>query len=136
MTNQNTLWMGDIEPWMNESFIMKSFFEFGFKPQNVNIIIDKRITKNRNFCFVKFRNVEEANNALFKLNGKKIPKINNYFKLYLQETCQIILLIMNYMIFLNQNILVLYLHLLYQIMAYQEDMDLFILLIKKNMKNV
>ena len=85
MTNQETLWMGDLEPWMDELFIMNSFFELGFKPQNINIIIDKRIIKNRNFCFVKFRNVEEANNALFKLNGKKIPKTNNYFKLNLTK---------------------------------------------------
>ena len=83
--NEETLWMGDIEHWMDESFIMKSFIEFGFKPQSINIIIDKRIDKNRNFCFVKFSNVQEANNALFKLNGKKIPKTNNYFKLNLTK---------------------------------------------------
>ena len=85
MMNEETLWMGDIEHWMDESFIMKSFIEFGFKPQSINIIIDKRIDKNRNFCFVKFSNVQEANNALFKLNGKKIPKTNNYFKLNLTK---------------------------------------------------
>ena len=83
--NEETLWMGDIEPWMDESFIMKLFIEFGFKPQSVNIIKDKRMIKNRNFCFVNFSDVQEANNVLFKLNGKKIPKTNNYFKLNLTK---------------------------------------------------
>ena len=79
MANAETLWMGDIEPWMDESFIKKAFFEFGFKPQSIKIIIDKRITKNGNFGFVTFNNVQEANNVLFKLNGKKNTKNEQLF---------------------------------------------------------
>ena len=85
MNIEEILWMGDIEPWMDESTIMKSFFEFGFKPLSIKIIVDTKINKNRNFGYVKFKNVQEANNALFKLNGKKIPKTNSYFKLNLTK---------------------------------------------------
>jgi len=85
MYNEETLWMGDLESWMNASFIMNSFIKFGFKPINVKIIIDKRPNKNQNFCFVTFNNLEEANNALFKLNGKQIPNTSKFFKLNLTK---------------------------------------------------
>ena len=83
--NEGTLWMGDLEYWMNEQFIMNSFFIYGFIPINVKLIIDKRFHKNQNFCFVTFNNLQEANNALFQLNRKKIPNSNSYFKLNLTK---------------------------------------------------
>ena len=54
MANAESLWMGDIEPRKDESFIMKAFLKFGFNPQSIKIIIDKRIAKNQNFGFVTF----------------------------------------------------------------------------------
>ena len=79
--NEGTLWMGNLEYWMNESFIMNSFVEYGFIPISIKLIIDKRLQKNHNFCFVTFRNLQEANNVLFRLNRKKIPNTNSFFKL-------------------------------------------------------
>ena len=76
--NEETLWMGDLEYWMNESFIMNSFNKYGFFPINVKLIIDKILFKIHNFCFVTFNNVQEANNALFILNRKKIPYTNSF----------------------------------------------------------
>ena len=63
--------MGNLEYWMNKSFIMNSFVEYGFIPINIKLIIDKRLQKKHNFCFVTFRNFQEANNVLFRLNRKK-----------------------------------------------------------------
>ena len=83
MNTEGKLWMGDLESWINESFIIDSFQKFGFKPKYVKLINDKRINKFRNFCFVTFNNLEEANSALFMLNSKKIPKTNIFFKLNL-----------------------------------------------------
>ena len=85
MNSEGTLWMGDIEPWMNESFIIDLFKDYGFKPKNVKLIIDKRFNKFKNFCFVSFNNLKEANDALFNLNAKKIPKTNMFFKLNLTK---------------------------------------------------
>jgi len=85
MNSEGTLWMGDIEPWMDESFIIDSFKDYGFKPKNVKLIIDKRFNKFKNFCFVSFNNLKEANDALFNLNAKKIPKTNMFFKLNLTK---------------------------------------------------
>ena len=85
MISNCTLWMGEIEPWMNESFIKASFNQYGFKPKSVRLITDKRANKYHNFGFITFANLEEANNALFKLNSKKIPNTNMYFKLNLTK---------------------------------------------------
>ena len=85
MNTEGTLWMGDIEPWMDESFIIDSFKDYGFKPKNVKLIIDKRLNKLKNFCFVNFNNLKEANYALFNLNAKKIPKTDMFFKLNLTK---------------------------------------------------
>lgn len=76
MITEGTLWMGDIEPWMDEAFIIEAFKECGFEPKSIKLIIDKRLNKYKNFCFVNFNNIEEANNALFNLNAKN-PK-NQY----------------------------------------------------------
>ena len=83
MNNEETLWMGDLESWMNESFIMNSLIEIGIIPISIKVVIDKRPNKNKNFCYITFNNIQEANYALFKLNGKKIPKTSKFFKLNL-----------------------------------------------------
>ena len=81
MSDENTLWMGDIEPWMDESIIINSFLHFNIYPLNVKLIKDKKTNINRNYCFVTFKNIEDAKNALFNLNGNKLPNANIIFKL-------------------------------------------------------
>ena len=83
-TEDCTLWMGDIEPWMDESFIMNAFNDCGFKPNNISIIRNK-MNRFRNFGFITFDNFQEANNAIFRLNAKVIPQTNIYFKLNLTK---------------------------------------------------
>ena len=85
MDIETALWMGDIESWMDESFIIDSFTQFGDKPKKVKLITDKRTNKFRNFCFVTFNKMAEANEALFNLNAKRIPNTNMFFKLNLTK---------------------------------------------------
>ena len=85
MDMETALWMGDIESWMDESFIIDSFTQFGYKPKKVKLITDKRTNKFRNFCFVTFNKMAEANEALFNLNAKRIPNTNMFFKLNLTK---------------------------------------------------
>ena len=88
MNATKTLWMGDIDPWINESFILNSFINCGFKPENVKLIIDKRKNKFHNFCLISFGSLEEAKKALFNLNSKPIPKTNMFFKLNLIKNAE------------------------------------------------
>ena len=81
MSAENTLWMGDIEPSMNESIILESFKFFNIIPTNVKLIKDKRKNINKTYCFVTFKNIQDANKALKNLNGNKLPTANINFKL-------------------------------------------------------
>ena len=81
MTTENTLWMGDVEPWMTESIIIKSFQFYNFYPTNVKFIKDKKRGINRTYCFVTFKTIQDATNALINLNGKSLPSTNAIFKL-------------------------------------------------------
>ncbi len=78
---ESTLWMGDIEPWMTQEMIKNSFFEYGIKPSSIKMIKDHKLNISKNFCFINFENMVEANNALINLNGKKIPKTEINFRL-------------------------------------------------------
>ena len=81
MSSDNNLWMGDIQPWMNESFILNSFKYYNIHPLNVKLIHDRNTNELKNFCFINFENIEEANKCILNLNGKPIPNTNIKFKL-------------------------------------------------------
>ena len=78
---ESTLWMGDIEPWMTREIILESFFECGLKPSSIKMIKDYQFNSIKNYCFVNFDSITEANKAIISLNGKNIPKTNINFKL-------------------------------------------------------
>ena len=81
MNEENSLWMGDISPDIDESMILQSFQYFNIIPINIKLIKDKKTNINQNYCFVSFKNLEDTNKALHQLNGKKIPNTNMTFKL-------------------------------------------------------
>ena len=81
MSTDNHLWMGDIKPWMNESFILNAFKFYNIHPINVKLIHDRTTNELRSFCFINFETMEEANNCLISLNGKSIPNTQIKFKL-------------------------------------------------------
>jgi RNA recognition motif-containing protein len=81
MSSESTLWMGDLQPWMNEFIIKKSFIEYGFYPKSIKFIKDKKYNINQHYCFINFDNILEASKALTELNGKQIPNTKMNFKL-------------------------------------------------------
>ena len=81
MSTESTLWMGDIQPWMNEDIIMKSFTLLGIKPKSIKMIKDKKLNLLKNFCFINFDSMIEANKALNQLKGKRLPNADINFRL-------------------------------------------------------
>ena len=65
-----SLWMGEIDSWMDENFISKS----------VKIIRDK-LGKSSSYGFVEFDSPEVAKEVLNFLGGKLIPETKKTFKL-------------------------------------------------------
>ena len=81
MSTDKNLWMGDVQPWMDDSFIMNAFNFYNFFPKSIKLIHDKLTGELKNFCFINFQTIEEANNCLSNLSGKIIPNTQIKFKL-------------------------------------------------------
>ena len=81
MSTDNNLWMGDVQPWMDESFILKAFSFYNFYPKGIKLIHNKLTNELKNFCFINFQTIEEANKCLILLTGKTIPNTRIKFKL-------------------------------------------------------
>lgn len=67
------LWMGSLESYMTETFILTAFRKMGENPLNVKVMRNKITGEPAGYCFVHFQNDEEAIDAMHKLNGKTIP---------------------------------------------------------------
>ncbi|KFH48632.1 putative RNA-binding protein-like protein [Hapsidospora chrysogenum ATCC 11550] len=76
---KTTLWMGELEPWMDEAFIKGVFASAAGETVNVKVIRDKN-SGNAGYCFVEFPTPEAANKAL-GLNGSAVPNSTRQFKL-------------------------------------------------------
>ncbi|KAF3002616.1 hypothetical protein E8E13_008833 [Curvularia kusanoi] len=75
---KTTLWMGELEPWIDENFVRSIWYNMG-ETVNVKMIRDK-FSGNAGYCFVDFASPESASKAL-SLNGQLIPNSNRPFKL-------------------------------------------------------
>lgn len=76
---KTTLWMGELEPWIDENFVRTVWFGMGYQV-NVKMIRDKFSGSNAGYCFVDFESPDAAAKAL-QLNGQVIPNSNRQFKL-------------------------------------------------------
>eukprot|EP01095_Lingulamoeba_sp_RSL-Kostka_P015581 TRINITY_DN721_c2_g1_i2.p1 TRINITY_DN721_c2_g1~~TRINITY_DN721_c2_g1_i2.p1 ORF type:complete len:387 (+),score=140.06 TRINITY_DN721_c2_g1_i2:125-1285(+) len=74
-----TLWIGDIDSWMDESYVESLFFAVG-NIQQVKIIRDRFSGVGAGYGFVEFIDNYSAQNALEMLNGKPLP--NGFGKTY------------------------------------------------------
>lgn len=77
--SKTTLWMGELEPWIDEAFIRSVWYGMG-EQVNVKMIRDKFSGSNAGYCFVDFATPAAAAKAL-ALNGQVIPNTNRPFKL-------------------------------------------------------
>ncbi|KAK4239403.1 hypothetical protein C8A03DRAFT_42948 [Achaetomium macrosporum] len=74
-----TLWMGEMEGWMDENFIKNVFQTVCGENVQVKVIRDRN-SGNAGYCFVEFSTPEAAQKAL-NLNGNPVPGSSRVFKL-------------------------------------------------------
>lgn len=70
-----TLWMGDLESYMDEMFISSAFAAMGETVARVKLMKHKTLGTNM-YGFVEFEDSDGADNALQKLNGMPVPGTN------------------------------------------------------------
>ncbi|KAI0396244.1 RNA-binding domain-containing protein [Xylariaceae sp. FL0594] len=78
-TARQTLWMGELAPWMDENFIRNVFASAMNEAVQVKIIRDRH-SGNAGYCFVEFQTPEGAQKAL-QLNGTSVPNTDRVFRL-------------------------------------------------------
>ncbi|RMZ85648.1 hypothetical protein DV737_g613, partial [Chaetothyriales sp. CBS 132003] len=76
---KTTLWMGELEPWIDENFVRNLWFQIG-EQVSVKMIRDKFSGSNAGYCFVDFSSPQAASKAL-QLNGQAMPNSTRPFKL-------------------------------------------------------
>ncbi|KAI9722152.1 MAG: hypothetical protein M1828_004834 [Chrysothrix sp. TS-e1954] len=76
---KTTLWMGELEPWIDENFVRSIWYNMG-EQVSVKMIRDKFSGSNAGYCFVDFASSEAAGKAL-AFNGSIIPNSTRPFKL-------------------------------------------------------
>lgn len=69
----STLWMGNLEPYMDEKFIIRAFSTMGETVINVRIIRHKMTGGALGYCFVEMTDEATAERCLRKINGKPLP---------------------------------------------------------------
>ncbi|KAK6624601.1 hypothetical protein RUM44_011460 [Polyplax serrata] len=73
MNQQCQLWMGSLESYMTESFLMTAFVKMGESPTAIKIMRNRLTGEQAGYCFVHFPSDEIARTVMHKLNGKVIP---------------------------------------------------------------
>ncbi|KAM4549764.1 tRNA selenocysteine 1-associated protein 1-like isoform 2-T2 [Fundulus diaphanus] len=69
----STLWMGNLESYMDEKFITRAFATMGEQVVNVRIIRNKMTGGALGYCFVEMSDEATAERCLRKVNGKALP---------------------------------------------------------------
>ncbi|KAL0984966.1 hypothetical protein UPYG_G00151230 [Umbra pygmaea] len=67
------LWMGNLEPYMDEKFISRAFATMGELVVGVRIIRNKMNWGAAGYCFVELADEATAERCLRKVNGKPLP---------------------------------------------------------------
>ncbi|XP_038159961.1 tRNA selenocysteine 1-associated protein 1-like isoform X1 [Cyprinodon tularosa] len=69
----STLWMGNLDAYMDEKFITRAFSTMGEQVVNVRIIRNKMTGGAMGYCFVEMTDEATAERCLRKVNGKALP---------------------------------------------------------------
>ncbi|XP_029930417.1 tRNA selenocysteine 1-associated protein 1-like isoform X2 [Myripristis murdjan] len=73
---QTSLWMGDLDPYMDENFIKQAFSAMGETPFGVKIITHRITGGSAGYCFVELADEASVDRCVQKLNGKLVPGSN------------------------------------------------------------
>ena len=80
---QSVLWMGELDNYMSENFIVKAFEKVGSKVVDVRVIRNKYTGLPAGYCFVDFGDGANIEAVMRRHNGHPIPQSDplRYFKL-------------------------------------------------------
>ncbi|XP_058250161.1 tRNA selenocysteine 1-associated protein 1-like isoform X2 [Hemibagrus wyckioides] len=68
------LWMGNVDPYMDEKFVTRAFATMGELVVSVKIVRNKTNRSSVGYCFVELADEASAERCLRKVNGKLLPR--------------------------------------------------------------
>ncbi|XP_026782415.3 tRNA selenocysteine 1-associated protein 1 isoform X1 [Pangasianodon hypophthalmus] len=68
------LWMGNVDPYMDEKFVSRAFATMGELVVSVKIVRNKANKSAVGYCFVELADEATAERCLRKVNGKLLPR--------------------------------------------------------------
>ncbi|CAN8026357.1 unnamed protein product [Ixodes persulcatus] len=74
--SRGTLWMGDIEPYMDDAFLKQAFAQMGEACLSTKIIANKLTGLPVGYGFMEFLDEATAQRILLECDGKPIPGSN------------------------------------------------------------
>lgn len=77
---RSSLWMGDLESWMDENYLRQLWFSLGHQV-SVKVVRSKTTGVPAGYCFLDFATPQAAQYAMEHFNGQIIPSTNSYFRL-------------------------------------------------------
>ncbi|KAG0051579.1 hypothetical protein BGZ83_003552 [Gryganskiella cystojenkinii] len=80
MRSSSTLWMGELDSWMDENWIRGAWYSAG-EQVVVKMIRDKYTGVSAGYCFVELSSPAAAAKAISTLNGVVIPGTSKVFRL-------------------------------------------------------
>uniref|UniRef100_G1SHC8 tRNA selenocysteine 1-associated protein 1 n=1 Tax=Oryctolagus cuniculus TaxID=9986 RepID=G1SHC8_RABIT len=76
-----SLWMGDLEPYMDENFISLGFPTMGGDREKRYCLQHGLTGIPAGYCFVEFADLATAEKCLHKINGKPLPGATPLYQL-------------------------------------------------------
>uniref|UniRef100_H3C490 tRNA selenocysteine-associated protein 1 n=1 Tax=Tetraodon nigroviridis TaxID=99883 RepID=H3C490_TETNG len=73
---QMSLWMGDLDPYMDDDFVKQAFSAMGESPTGVKIITHRITGGSAGYCFVELADEASVERCVQRLNGKLVPGSN------------------------------------------------------------
>ncbi|XP_027064219.1 polyadenylate-binding protein RBP45-like isoform X1 [Coffea arabica] len=75
-----SLWIGDLQYWMDENYLSSCFFHTG-ELVSVKLIRNKQSGQSEGYGFLEFRSRSAAENVLFTYNGTLMPNVEQHYRL-------------------------------------------------------
>ncbi|KAI3815190.1 hypothetical protein L1987_14850 [Smallanthus sonchifolius] len=78
--DNNTIWIGDLQHWMDESYLQSCFAQTG-EVASIKLIRNKQTGQSERYGFIEFQSHEAAEKVLQGYNGTMMPNTDQVFRL-------------------------------------------------------
>ncbi|XP_076942127.1 polyadenylate-binding protein RBP47-like [Bidens hawaiensis] len=78
--DNKTIWIGDLQHWMDETYIQSCFAQTG-EVASIKLIRNKQTGQSERYGFIEFQSHEAAEKVLQSYNGSMMPNTDQVFRL-------------------------------------------------------